>query len=85
MSTLTTPRITPPARGNRVRWRIPARLRKSIFVTHVVAAGAWIGIDVSAVLVAVGWVREGDDRTAVYGVLADFFVVPLLLSALVAG
>ncbi|MFJ1672905.1 hypothetical protein ACIOK4_42420 [Streptomyces bottropensis] len=49
------------------------------------AAGAWIGIDVSAVLVAVGWVREGDDRTAVYGVLADFFVVPLLLSALVAG
>ncbi|MFD9120825.1 hypothetical protein ACFU6M_12595 [Streptomyces bottropensis] len=85
MSTLTTPRITPPARGNRVRWRIPARLRKSILVTRVVAAGAWIGIDVSAVLVAVGWVREGDDRTAVYGVLADFFVVPLLLSALVAG
>ncbi|MDX2556525.1 hypothetical protein [Streptomyces stelliscabiei] len=86
MSTLTTPRTSPPTRGNRVRWRIPARPRKSILVTHVVAAGAWIGFDViSAVLVAVGWVREGDDRTAVYRVLADYFVVPLLLSALVAG
>lgn len=65
---------------------IPARLRKSILVTHVVSAGAWIGIDVvSAVLVVVGRVRAGDDRTAVYQALADFFVVPLLLSALAAG
>ncbi|WP_225891075.1 hypothetical protein [Streptomyces dioscori] len=86
MSTLTAPRTTPPPRGNRVRWRIPARLRKSILVTHVVSAGAWIGIDVVAtVLVVVGWVRAGDDRTAVYRALADFFVVPLLLSALAAG
>ncbi|MEU1193475.1 hypothetical protein [Streptomyces sp. NPDC005859] len=86
MSTLTTPRTTRPARGNRVRLRIPARLRKSVLVTHVVSAGAWIGIDViSTVVVAVGWVRAGDDRTAVYRALADFFVVPLLLSALVAG
>ncbi|MFL1905730.1 hypothetical protein ACJWDR_42465 [Streptomyces tauricus] len=86
MSTLTPPRTTPPARGNRVHWRIPARLRKSVLVTHVVSAGAWIGIDVvSAVLVVVGRVRAGDDRTAVYQALADFFVVPLLLSALAAG
>ncbi|MEU6030238.1 hypothetical protein ABZ825_25020 [Streptomyces tauricus] len=61
-------------------------MRKSILVTHVVSAGAWIGIDVvSAVLVVVGRVRAGDDRTAVYQALADFFVVPLLLSALAAG
>lgn len=86
MSTLTPPRTTAPARGNRVRRPIPARLRKSILVTHVVSAGAWIGIDVvSAVLVVVGRVRAGDDRTAVYQALADFFVVPLLLSALAAG
>ncbi|MGW6008506.1 hypothetical protein [Streptomyces sp. NPDC055210] len=86
MSTLATPRTTPPAQGNRVRWSIPARWRKSILVTHVVSAGAWIGIDVvSTVLVAIGWLRAGDDRTAVYQALADFFVVPLLLSALAAG
>ncbi|SER60434.1 hypothetical protein SAMN04487983_101916 [Streptomyces sp. yr375] len=86
MSTLTTPRATPPARGNQVRRRIPVRLRKAILVTHALSAKAWIGIDaVSAVLVAIGWVRAGDDRTAVYRPLADFFVVPLLLSALAAG
>lgn len=77
MSTLTAPQPAPPARVNRVRWPIPARLRKSILVTHVVSAGASIGIDViSVVLVAIGWVRAGDDRTAVYRALADFFVVP---------
>ncbi|MET7320495.1 hypothetical protein [Streptomyces sp. NPDC005549] len=85
-TTLSQPRTTPPRRLSRTRWTIPARLRKSILVTHVVAAGAWIGIDViSAVLVAIGWVRAGNDRTAVYRALADFFVVPLLLSALAAG
>ena len=86
MSTLTTPRATLPARVNRVRWRIPAPLRKSILVTHVVSAGAWLGIDVIAtVLVVIGRVRAGDDRTAVYQALADFFAVPLALSALTAG
>ncbi|WP_447037261.1 hypothetical protein [Streptomyces sp. DSM 118878] len=55
-------------------------------MTHVVSAGAWIGINViSVVLVAIGWFRAGDDRTAVDRALADFFVVPLLLAALVAG
>ncbi|MET7682343.1 hypothetical protein [Streptomyces sp. NPDC005423] len=86
MTTLSTAPTTPPQRANRVRWNIPVRLRKSILVTHVVSAGSWIGIDViSIVLVAIGWVRAGDDRTAAYRALADFFVVPLLLSALVAG
>ncbi|MDX3659029.1 hypothetical protein PV646_17125 [Streptomyces sp. ID05-26A] len=86
MSTLTTAPKTAPAPVNRVRWPISARLRKAILVTHVVAAGAWIGVDVAAtVLVAIGWARSGDDRTAVYQALADFSVVPLLLAALVAG
>ncbi|GGM87573.1 hypothetical protein GCM10011609_25300 [Lentzea pudingi] len=86
MSTLTTARTASPAPVNRVRWPIPARLRKTILVTHVVAAGAWIGVDVAAtVLVAIGWARSGDDRTVVYQALADFSVVPLLLAALVAG
>ncbi|HUQ56327.1 hypothetical protein [Lentzea sp.] len=86
MSTLTTTRTTAPARANLLRWPIPSRLRKSILVTHVVSAGAWIGIDIAAtVLVAIGWTRSGDDRTAVYQALADFSVVPLLLSALAAG
>ncbi|MDX3366271.1 hypothetical protein PV387_09550 [Streptomyces sp. ME02-6987-2C] len=50
------------------------------------SAGAWIGIDIiSVVPVAIGWRRAGDDRTATYRALADFFVVPLLLAALIAG
>ncbi|MET1071712.1 MAG: hypothetical protein ABWY11_03600 [Umezawaea sp.] len=86
MSTLTTSRTTGPARANRVFWPIPTRLRKTVLVAHVVSAGAWIGVDViSTVLVAVGWARSGDDRTAVHQALADYFVVPLLLSGLVAG
>ncbi|MFD9440742.1 hypothetical protein ACFWBR_05430 [Streptomyces sp. NPDC060006] len=86
MTTLSQARTSPPRQANRVRWTIPARLRKSVLVTHVVSAGAWVGIDViSIVLVAIGWVRAGDDRTAVYQALADFFVVPLLLTALIAG
>ncbi|GHH27782.1 hypothetical protein [Lentzea cavernae] len=86
MSTLTTPRTTLPARTNRVRWPLAAGLRKTVLVTHVVSAGAWIGVDVAAaVLVAVGWARSGDDRTDVYQALANYSVVPLLLAALVAG
>ncbi|MFD9317693.1 hypothetical protein ACFWDQ_08245 [Streptomyces sp. NPDC060053] len=86
MTTISTAPTTPPQRARRVLWSIPVRLRKSILVTHVVSAGAWIGIDViSIVLVAIGWARAGEDRTTVYRALADFFVVPLLLSALMAG
>ncbi|WP_242582104.1 hypothetical protein [Amycolatopsis sp. 195334CR] len=86
MSTQVTSRPASPPPPNRVRWRVPVRLRKSILVTHIVSAGAWIGIDVLAVvLVAIGWARAGDDRATVYQALADFFVVPLLLTALIAG
>lgn len=85
-SPLTQPRPASPARGNRARRPLSAPLRKTVLVTHVVSAGAWIGIDViSAVLVAIGWTRAGDERTAVYRALADFFVVPFLLAALTAG
>ncbi|MFI7121999.1 hypothetical protein [Amycolatopsis sp. NPDC049868] len=60
-------------------------MRKRILVTHVVSTGAWIGIDVLAVVLgAIGWIRAGDDRTTVYQALADFFVVPVLLTALTA-
>ncbi|MFJ4922685.1 hypothetical protein [Streptomyces sp. NPDC088725] len=86
MTTLSTPRTTPPPRANRIRWSIPARLRKSILVTHVASAGIWIGIDVvSIITVAIGWVREGEARTSAYRALADYFVVPLLVAALIAG
>lgn len=33
------------ARG-RVRWRMRPRTRKGVLVAHIVAAGAWIGLDV---------------------------------------
>ncbi|WP_419702950.1 hypothetical protein [Promicromonospora sp. NFX87] len=86
MTTLTAPRATPAARANRALWHIPTALRKSILVTHVASAGVWLGIDiVSVALVAIGWLRAGGDRAEVYQALADFFVVPLLVAALVAG
>ncbi|PRY44736.1 hypothetical protein [Umezawaea tangerina] len=85
MSTTTTARPR-TAQPNRVFWPLPTKLRKTVLVAHVVSSGAWIGVDViSTVLVAIGWARSGDDRTAVYQALADYFVVPLLLAGLVAG
>ncbi|HEX6345170.1 hypothetical protein [Umezawaea sp.] len=80
------PPTAEPAPVNRVRLPVPTRLRKTVLVTHVVSAGTWIGVDVvSAVLVAIGWARSGDDRTSPHQALADHFVVPLLLCGLVAG
>ncbi|RKS68406.1 hypothetical protein BZB76_6670 [Actinomadura pelletieri DSM 43383] len=60
------------------------RWRKTVLVTHIVSAGAWIGIDVMvAVLVLTG--RYGTDvevRGLAYEALATFVVWPMLGSGL---
>jgi hypothetical protein len=61
-------------------------LRKTTLLIHIVAAGAWIGIDVIvAVLVLTG--RYADSvatRSLAYQALAAFVVWPMLLSGLVS-
>lgn len=66
--------------------QLSLRWRQTTLITHIVAAGAWIGIDVIvAVLVLVGWF--GDDvetRSLAYRALAEFVVMPMLVSGLVS-
>lgn len=65
--------------------KLAPRVRKGVLTVHIVAAGAWVGIDVLvAVLVGVGL---GGGSDAVRGLalraLAEFVVTPMLVSALV--
>ena len=57
------------------------RWRRVTLVTHIVAAGAWIGIDVIvAVLVLVGWFsNDVEVRSLAYRALAEFVVWPMLV------
>ena len=69
----------------RPRMRLGRRWRQATLVTHIVSAGAWIGIDVIvAVLVLTG--ASSDDvevRSLAYRALAHFVVWPMLVSGLV--
>src|SRR5437879_10232230 len=66
------------------RWRMSRGIRRTILVTHLVSAGAWIGIDVIVgVLVLAG--RFGGDtatRGIAYQALGMFVVWPMLISGL---
>jgi uncharacterized membrane protein len=65
---------------------LPRRWRLATLVLHIVAAGAWIGIDVIvAVLVLTGWF-SGDDalRSLAYRALANFVVWPMLSAGLLS-
>ncbi|MEV6275659.1 hypothetical protein [Nocardia sp. NPDC051832] len=66
-------------------WKLNRRARQATLIVHIVAAGAWIGIDVLvAVLVVVG--RFGSDletRSLAYQALGAFVVWPMLVSGLV--
>jgi hypothetical protein len=61
------------------------RWRRITLVTHIVAAGAWIGVDVMvAVLVSVGrFGATADVRSLAYQALAAFVVWPMLVSGLI--
>ncbi len=84
--TTTTPR---PASAGRARDRQPflgRRWRLATLVVHIVAAGAWIGIDVIvAVLVLTGWFSgDVEVRSLAYQALATFVVWPMLTAGLVS-
>jgi hypothetical protein len=69
-----------------VTFRLGRGWRQTLLVTHIVAAGAWIGIDVIvAVLVLVG--RFGtnvESRSLAYRSLAAFVVWPMLTAGLLS-
>ena len=81
---MTTTTTRPRPAVVRARWPLGRRARLAVLTAHVLAAGAWIGIDVVvAVLVVAGWF--GDDpavRGAAYQVLATFVVGPMLTAGL---
>ncbi|MCW2761486.1 MAG: hypothetical protein JWR85_1687 [Marmoricola sp.] len=60
------------------------RLRKSLLIVHIVAGGAWIGIDVVvAALVLTGWLAgDAGTRGLAYQALATFVVTPMLVAGL---
>ena len=67
-----------PARG-----RLGRRPRQAVLIAHIVAAGAWLGIDVVvAVLVGVGAFAPTETAALAYQALGTFVVVPMLLSGL---
>ena len=82
MTTATTGAAAPPAPA----LRLGRRWRQAVLVTHVVAGGAWIGIDVIvAVLVLTG--RYGgtvEVRGLAYEALATFVVWPMLTAGLLS-
>jgi len=65
--------------------RIGQKTRKVTLVTHIVSAGAWIGIDVVVgALVVAGWLTADPTIQGVaYVALGSFVVVPMLISGLV--
>lgn len=73
-----------PGPGRR-GWLLRPRLRKSVLVVHILAAGAWIGIDVIvAVLAVAGWLGEDPAmRGVAYQALGRFVVGPMLTAGLV--
>ncbi|MFC9972182.1 hypothetical protein ACFVH6_14975 [Spirillospora sp. NPDC127200] len=62
------------------------RWRKATLILHIIAAGAWIGIDVIvAVLVVTGRFGASEEvRGLAYQALATFVVWPMLTSALIS-
>ena len=93
---MSAPSTQAPAPGEQASarrtpyFRLSRGWRRAVLVTHVVASGAWIGIDVVvAVLVLVGWLGgDHEVRALAYRSLATFVVWPMLgagLLSLVSG
>ncbi|HNM79034.1 MAG TPA: hypothetical protein PKI89_11735 [Tepidiformaceae bacterium] len=74
-----------PIQAVRPRLRLSRRSRQAVLVLHIIASGAWIGIDVIvAVLVVTGWFSSDIElRSVAYRALAHFLVLPMIGSGLV--
>ena len=82
--TTTTTRIRPAPATAGPRWLLGRRARLALLTVHLLAVGAWIGIDVVvAVLVVAGWFGVDPAlRGAAYQALASYVVGPMLTAAL---
>ena len=67
-------------------WRLGARARKGVLVVHIVAAGAWFGIDVAMAVVVFTALTSDDEATKAlcYRALDLFVVWPLFTSWLIS-
>lgn len=76
--------MTTYERTTAAAFRLNRSWRKITLIMHIVAAGAWIGIDVMvAVFVLVGWFgTDVEVRSVAYQALATFVVLPMLISGL---
>jgi hypothetical protein len=66
-------------------FRLTRRWRRVMLVTHLLAGGSWIGIDVMvATLVVTGWFGSTVEvRSLAYRALSEFVVWPMLIAGLV--
>lgn len=92
MTTTLDTRPTGPAPGRPATTprRLRGRTRKAMLITHILAVGTWVGIDVLVgVLVLAGWLSDDPAvRGAAYQALGTFVVWPMLaagLTSLVTG
>lgn len=70
--------------GTRQDWRLGRRGRKAALVLHIVAAGAWLGIDVVLAVLVGTALGTGDPRTAGVAYQALALVLwPLLIAGVV--
>lgn len=80
-ATTTTPRT--PRTATRPTWPMGRRLRRTVLVAHILAAGTWVGVDVMvAVLVYLGQTADTATAGLAYRSLGTFVVWPMLGAAL---
>lgn len=87
MSTLTKAPAHLSPKASRVRWPLPAPVRKIALMAHIISAGTWFGIDLALwVLVVVGWLQpDSATRDRVWQPLATWYLAPMLYTTLAAG
>lgn len=72
------------ASGSRRPWRLSGRLRKGVLVVHILAAGAWVGIDVVMGVFVFTALASDSDRTKAlsYQALEMFAVWPMTIAGM---
>jgi hypothetical protein len=75
-----------PARPAPAARRLRGRTRKAVLITHILAVGTWVGVDVLvAVFVLAGWLSPDPAvRGAAYQALGTFVVWPMLVAGLLS-
>ena len=86
MDIIAATRTAPGKNSGSPRIPFSRHWRRITLTLHIVAAGAWIGIDVMvAVLVCTGWFADDPDaRGLAYRALGSFVVWPMLISGVLS-